>query len=152
MQHLTEVAQQRVSTVRIGFLLSEGFDFYALAAALEPLRLANEVARCAVCQWQILSLSGWSLKASNGIATATVELSQAKPLDVLIVCRGDEMGSGTGALQPRHRVSRPTMRRSVGQVTWLLPPLPIRQTCLPVTSGMCIRRVAFRNRSSRPWR
>jgi len=35
MQQLTEVGQPLASTVRIGFLLSEGFDFYALAAALE---------------------------------------------------------------------------------------------------------------------
>lgn len=78
MQQLTEVGQPLASTVRIGFLLSEGFDFYALAAALEPLRIANEIARCEVCQWQIISLGGRPLRASNGISTATVELEPGK--------------------------------------------------------------------------
>ncbi len=121
MQQLTEVGQRLTSAVRIGFLLSEGFDFYALAAALEPLRVANEMARCDVCEWQILSLAGRPLKASNGIATATVELNQAKPLDVLILCLGNEMPSRTGAPQLRHPVSSPMMRSAAAQVMWLLP-------------------------------
>lgn len=91
MQQLTETSENLASAVRIGFLLAEGFDFYALAAALEPLRQANDVARCVVCEWQILSLEGRPLKANNGIVTATVQLSQAKPLDVLILCLGREL-------------------------------------------------------------
>lgn len=121
MQQMTEVDQRLASVVRVGFLLSEGFDFYALAAALEPLRVANEVAGCDVCEWQILSLAGRPLKGSNGIATATVELNQAKPLDVLILCLGNEMKSRTGSPQLRLRASRPMMRSATGQVTWLLP-------------------------------
>ena len=42
MQQLTEVGQRLTSAVRIGFLLSEGFDFYALAAALEPVTVVVE--------------------------------------------------------------------------------------------------------------
>ncbi|EOG3619419.1 TPA: hypothetical protein ACNV18_000713 [Pseudomonas putida] len=91
MQQLTETSEKLASAVRIGFLLAEGFDFYALAAALEPLRQANDVARCVVCEWQILSLEGQPLKANNGIVAATLQLSQAKPLDVLILCLGSEL-------------------------------------------------------------
>ncbi|KXK72323.1 hypothetical protein BC89_02095 [Pseudomonas monteilii] len=137
MQQLTEVGQPLASTVRIGFLLSEGFDFYALAAALEPLRIANEVARCEVCQWQIISLGGRPLKASNGISTATVELSQAKPLDILIVCPGDEMRSHTGTQHLRHRVSGPKVRCAAKQMTWWLPTVDDHAD-LPVGQIKCV--------------
>lgn len=91
----TDASHRPPAPLRIGFWLSEGFDFYALAAALEPLRRANEAAGHGVCEWQILSIEGQPLKASNGIATATVQLSQAQRLDVLVMC-GDEMQARGG--------------------------------------------------------
>ncbi|MBA1201016.1 hypothetical protein G7009_04365 [Pseudomonas capeferrum] len=91
MRQLTETSQKTPIVLRVGFWLTEGFDFYALSAALEQLRLAKETAVYSACEWQILSLEGQPLKASNGIATATVQLSRAQPLDVLILCGGDNL-------------------------------------------------------------
>ena len=89
MLQLTESGRPQPPVLRIGFWLMEAFDLYALANALEPLRLANQLAGRSVCQWQILSLDGQQLNASNGIATATARLDQAQTLDVLILCGGD---------------------------------------------------------------
>ncbi|VVP69512.1 HTH-type transcriptional regulator CdhR [Pseudomonas fluorescens] len=90
--------------LRIGFWLLDAFDMYALANALEPLRLANQLAGRNVCQWQMLSLDGQALNASNGIATATARLDQAPAFDVLILCGGDSL-----PLQPEHPDLRPQL-------------------------------------------
>jgi transcriptional regulator GlxA family with amidase domain len=71
--------------LRIGFWLTEAFDFYALASALEPLRLANVSAGRTVCEWQILSAEGRPLRASNGITMASLAMAQAQPFDVLML-------------------------------------------------------------------
>lgn len=54
MLQLTESCRPQPPALRIGLWLTQAFDLYAL----EPLRLANQVARRSVCQWQILSLEG----------------------------------------------------------------------------------------------
>lgn len=119
----TDAIHRSPAPLRIGFWLSEGFDFYALAAALEPLRRANEAAGHGVCEWQILSLEGQPLKASNGIATATVQLSHAQRLDVLVVC-SDEMETRGGEAdlleQCSQLVSQPLAVRALDRSgSWL---------------------------------
>jgi transcriptional regulator GlxA family with amidase domain len=124
MLPLTESDRHRTPVLQIGFWLVEAFDFYALANALEPLRLANQIAGRRVCQWQILSLEGQQLHASNGIATATARLDQALPLDVLILCGGDDL-----PLRPdhsdlctrlRHWAAQPIGLGALGNAGWLL--------------------------------
>ena len=110
--------------VRIGIWLLEAFDFYTLANALEPLRLANQVAGRSVCHWQILSLEGQSLNASNGITTATKRLDQAQPLDALIVCGGENLHTQMDLPDLNHQLHRwakkPISLGAMGKAGWLL--------------------------------
>jgi transcriptional regulator GlxA family with amidase domain len=107
--------------LKIGFWLTEDFDLFTLANALEPLRLANQVAGRNLCQWQILSLEGQSLKASNGIATATTQLDRAQALDVLILC-ADEHHPLDPAFrqQMSHWAAQPIRFGALGKAGWLL--------------------------------
>jgi transcriptional regulator GlxA family with amidase domain len=110
--------------LRIGFWLIEAFDSYALANALEPLRLANQVAGRTLYQWDILSLQGGALNASNGIATATTRLDQAQALDVLILCGGDSLHAGADQPEFRqqlcHWAMQPISLGALGKAGWLL--------------------------------
>jgi len=111
-------------TLNIGFWLTPAFDFYALANALEPLRLANQLAGRSVCQWQVLSLGGAQMLASNGIATTTAPLDQAHGLDVLILCGGDEPSLQTAhpdlLAQLTHWAAQPVGLGALGKAGWLL--------------------------------
>jgi transcriptional regulator GlxA family with amidase domain len=124
MLQLTESGRPQPPVLRIGFWLMEAFDLYALANALEPLRLANQLAGRSVCQWQILSLEGQQLNASNGIATATARLDQAQTLDVLILCGGDNLHLRTEhpdlRAQLNHWAAQPIGLGALGEAGWLL--------------------------------
>jgi transcriptional regulator GlxA family with amidase domain len=110
--------------LRMGFWLMEAFDMYALANALEPLRLANQLAGREVCRWQMLSLDGQQLSASNGIATSTARLDQAQALDVLILCGGDNLHLRTEHPELRrqldHWSAQPLTLGALGEAGWLL--------------------------------
>lgn len=120
----TESCQQSLAALRIGFWLTDAFDLYALANALEPLRLANQVAGRSICQWQILSLEGQQLSASNGMAFATARLDQAQPLDVLILSGGEHLHTRTDnpdlRQQLRHWAMQPIGLGAFGKAGWLL--------------------------------
>lgn len=124
MLQLTESCRQPLAALRIGFWLTHAFDLYALANALEPLRLANQLAGRSVCQWQILSLEGQQLSASNGIATDTTRLDQAQPLDVLILCGGENLHTRTDnpelRQQLQHWAMQPIGLGALGKAGWLL--------------------------------
>lgn len=124
MLQLTESCLQQPTPLHIGFWLTEAFDMYALANALESLRLANQVADRSLCQWQILSLQGQQLRASNGIATATTRLDQAQPLDVLILCGGENLHNRTDQAdlcqQLHHWAMQPIELGAFGKAGWLL--------------------------------
>ncbi|MGV8860445.1 MAG: GlxA family transcriptional regulator [Pseudomonas sp.] len=124
MLQLTESGGPQLPALRIGFWLMEAFDLYALANALEPLRLANQLAGRNVCQWQILSLEGQQLNASNGIATATARLDQAQTLDVLILCGGENLHTCTDHPDFRqqlcHWAMQPISLGAFGKAGWLL--------------------------------
>ncbi|MGF6283048.1 GlxA family transcriptional regulator [Pseudomonas silensiensis] len=124
MLTLTESCRQHPPTLRIGFWLLEDFDFYALANALEPLRLANQMAGRSVCIWQILSLEGRDLNASNGITTATTRLDQVQPLDVLILCGGDNLHAQAESPAVRQKLhywaAQPVGLGALGKAGWLL--------------------------------
>jgi transcriptional regulator GlxA family with amidase domain len=113
--------------LRIGFWLMEAFDMYALANALEPLRLANQLAGHEVCRWQMLSLDGQPLNASNGIATATARLDLARTFDVLILCGGDSrlLQTEHPHLRPQlnHWAKQPISLGALGEAGWLLAQL-----------------------------
>ena len=74
---------------RFGFLLIPGFSMLSLAAAVEPLRMANAQAEEELYQWDFLSWDNTSVNASNNMVTApTIDLDQVKILDVLLVVAG----------------------------------------------------------------
>lgn len=115
------VATRVDEVLKIGFWLTERFDLFALANALEPLRLANEVAGRTVCQWQILSLEGQSLSASSAIATSTARLDQASALDVLILCASEPSQLEAGFQQKlQYWSSQPILFGALGKAGWLL--------------------------------
>ncbi|MGH8383977.1 MAG: GlxA family transcriptional regulator [Pseudomonas sp.] len=124
MMQLTESGQPQAPMLRIGFWLMDDFDFYALANALEPLRLANQLAGRSVCEWQILSLEGQPLKAGNGIATTTARLDQVHRLDVLILCGGDNPHLQTEHPELRAQLiywaAQPVGLGALGKAGWLL--------------------------------
>ncbi|WP_277373036.1 hypothetical protein [Pseudomonas sp. AA-38] len=89
MSAAQKVADAAVAS--IGFLLDEGFCLMALAAALEPLRMANQLAGCTLYRWQTLSLDGRARRANNGMwVTPDRALGAADKLYGLILCRGDD--------------------------------------------------------------
>ena len=74
---------------RFGFLLIPGFSMLSLAAAVEPLRMANAQAEEELYQWDFLSWGNTSVNASNNMVTApTIDVDQVKMLDVLLVVAG----------------------------------------------------------------
>ena len=74
---------------RFGFFLVPGFSMLSLAAAVEPLRMANAQAEEELYQWEFLSWDDISVSASNQMITApTVNLDQVKVLDVLLIVAG----------------------------------------------------------------
>ncbi|MDP6968049.1 MAG: GlxA family transcriptional regulator [Gammaproteobacteria bacterium] len=79
---------------RFGFLLVPGFSMLSLAAAVEPLRMANAQAKRDLYAWEFLSWSGESVAASNNMLTApTLDLRQVKQLDVLILVAGVDVAA-----------------------------------------------------------
>ena len=121
MLQLTESERPQPPMLRIGFWLLEAFDMYTLANALEPLRLANQLAGHDVCQWQMLSLDRQQLNASNGIATATARLGQWQTFDVLILCGGDNLHLDPDLRQQlSHWAAQPISLGALGEAGWLL--------------------------------
>ena len=71
---------------RIGFLLVPEFTLIAFTSALEPLRMANRLTGKRLYEWQILSVDGGPVHASNGlIFTADVAAGDASHLDLVLL-------------------------------------------------------------------
>ena len=62
--HLNRPAEQ---PYRVGFLLIENFTLIALATAVEPLRMANQLAGTELYSWELLTAEGEPARASDGI-------------------------------------------------------------------------------------
>jgi len=79
------------STIRsVGFLLIPGFALMSYAAAVEPLRAANQLAGKTLYRWWHTTPTGKSAVASNGAAVLT-DLkfgSDVRGLDLMLVCAG----------------------------------------------------------------
>jgi len=74
---------------RFGFFLVPGFSMLSLAAAVEPLRMANAQAQEELYQWEFLSWDDLPVSASNQMVTApTINVDQVKVLDVLLIVAG----------------------------------------------------------------
>ena len=78
-------------TIRIAFLLVPQFSMMAFSAAIEPLRSANRVSERSLFEWQLTSIDGKEVMASNGIGVAVHRpLDELRKTDMLVVCAGLE--------------------------------------------------------------
>ena len=82
--------------VRFGFLLLNDFTLISLAAAIEPLRMANRICDRQHFLWKTLSETGGPVAASDGLSV-NVDCGIDSPkaladLDLLIVCSGVNVG------------------------------------------------------------
>ena len=72
--------------VRVGFLLVPGFSLISFGAVVDPLRLANTVARKALYQCVTLTLNGASVRSSAGVCiTPDCAADNAMELDAILV-------------------------------------------------------------------
>ncbi len=78
-------------TIRIAFLLVPQFSMMGFSAAIEPLRSANRMSERQLFEWQLTSVDGKPVPASNGICVAAHRpLKELRKLDMLVVCAGLE--------------------------------------------------------------
>jgi len=71
---------------KVGIYLTDTFNLLPMAAALEPLRIANRVSKSALFQWLIVTDNGQSVSASNGIEHhADFSLATAPNFDFVIL-------------------------------------------------------------------
>jgi len=74
---------------RIGFLLINKFTLIALASAIEPLRMANQLSGRELYTWQLISSDGQPVNASDGISIAAdSSITERTDYDVVIVVGG----------------------------------------------------------------
>ncbi len=75
--------------IRYGFLLLPDFTMISLSACLEPLRMANRISGQTLYEYQLFTLDGQSVAASNGLSLQPVTaLDGNEPIDALFVCAG----------------------------------------------------------------
>jgi len=82
--------RQPISDVQnIGFLLTPQFSLIAFTSAIEPLRSANRVARKTLFQWNLYSIDGEPVRASNEVEfNPNAQLTKESKFDILFVCSG----------------------------------------------------------------
>lgn len=63
-------AEPAPGLTRVNFLIVPRFNMATLITMIEPLRIANYLASHTLCQWEILSMDGAEITASNGFSIA----------------------------------------------------------------------------------
>jgi transcriptional regulator GlxA family with amidase domain len=88
-QRETGVHERVGLPARIGFLLLPNYTMISMVTALEPLRMANQLAGEQLYQWYLITNDGEPVAASGGVRTLPdVSIAQAPELDALIVVGG----------------------------------------------------------------
>nr|WP_299243081.1 GlxA family transcriptional regulator [uncultured Halomonas sp.] len=73
----------------LGFLLLDNFTLISLASAIEPLRMANQLAGREIYRWYTLSQDGAPVHASDGLQiTPDASITIPLTLDWVVVCGG----------------------------------------------------------------
>ncbi len=73
----------------VGFLLTPQFSLIAFTSAIEPLRAANRVSRQTLFTWQLFSIDGQPVRASNDVEfNPDAKFADEITCDILIVCAG----------------------------------------------------------------
>jgi transcriptional regulator GlxA family with amidase domain len=82
-------------TKHLGFLLLPEFTLLAFGAALDPLRVANQLAQQPLYHWTVFSETGEAVVSSSGVEVAVTSALENIPKDLrLLVCSGNQ---GVGA-------------------------------------------------------
>ncbi len=82
-------APSHAGTQTLGFLLLDSFTLISLASAIEPLRMANQLAGKELYRWFTLSPDGAPVRASDGLlVTPDVATNIPLAMDMVIVCGG----------------------------------------------------------------
>lgn len=90
MQQIKELPRSVPPIASVGFLLIPGFALMSYAAAVEPLRAANQLAGKVLYRWWHAAVGDKPALASNGAAVVPDFTfgSDPGPLDLLLVCAG----------------------------------------------------------------
>ncbi len=110
-------------TQHVGFLLTPQFSLIAFTSAIEPLRSANRVARRTIFSWDLYSIDGKPVKASNGVEfNPDGMLTDKTKCDILFVCSGvrayDHLNSKTSnVLRSLARNGTPLGSMCTGTIT-----------------------------------
>lgn len=74
---------------RVGFLLLDNFTMIALASAVEPLRMANQLSGSELYSWHMVTETGAQVSASDGLSfTPDFSFQNVIDLDIVIVAGG----------------------------------------------------------------
>ncbi|MBJ7556820.1 GlxA family transcriptional regulator [Marinomonas spartinae] len=74
---------------KVGFLLLDHFTMIALASSIEPLRMANQLSAEELYSWQLISETGQSVTASDGLSlSADFSMQEAPHFDFIFVAGG----------------------------------------------------------------
>ncbi len=77
---------------RIGLILIPRFSMIAFTAAVETLRLANRTSGSQLYRWDVVSVDGQPVRASNGIDLhPDGSLEKAGDVDTVVVCSGTDV-------------------------------------------------------------
>ncbi len=75
----------------LGFLLLPRFTLLAFSAALDPLRIANQLAQKPLYRWTVYSETGGPVSSSSGMSMSVHNNLDALPKDMrLLVCSGNQ--------------------------------------------------------------
>jgi transcriptional regulator GlxA family with amidase domain len=81
-------------TRSVGFLLLPGFSMNSFTFAMEPLRVANKVARKELYDCPVYSLDGENVEASNGLRLEVLgNLHEAGEPENNILCGGHNISA-----------------------------------------------------------
>ena len=96
-----------------GFLLVPNYSMIAFSSAVEPLRMANQVAGEVLYKWSTCTLDGEPVQASNGVVlTPDCSVEAFGDLSIFFVCGGIEIADHwTKAMQVALR--KMTMQRNI---------------------------------------
>ncbi len=90
------VGYQDVRTREYVFLLTPMFSLIAFSAAIEPLRIANRMARRDLYTWKTVSEDGAPIRCSNGTVVSADGALEDEPRDsAIVVCAGLEVKQAT---------------------------------------------------------
>lgn len=74
---------------RLTFLLIPGFSMIGVSAMIDPLRWVNHIQESSAYEWEMVSMDGQPVAASNGLELAAQrQLSEVEDTDLLIICAG----------------------------------------------------------------